>query len=120
MKIEGTMTLPAYKDIIELIKKGATVEAQEKIMELRETALGLQEENFAFRERIRELEDGLKMKQQLKFKKTTYWLIDGQTEDGPFCQRCYDVEHKLVRLQGSGTGWRCKACNNGYDRYDHC
>ena len=28
--------IPNYKDIVELIKKGATVEAQEKIMELRD------------------------------------------------------------------------------------
>lgn len=37
---------PNYKDIIELIKKGSTIEAQEKIMELREGALALQEENI--------------------------------------------------------------------------
>jgi hypothetical protein len=108
------MTLPAYKDIIELIKKGATVEAQEKIMELRETALGLQEENFSFREQIRTLEDELKLKQQLKFEKTKYWLIDGQVKDGPFCQRCYDVEKKLVRLQDYGNSWYCTECKNSY------
>ena len=44
------MALPAYKDIIELIKKGATVEAQEKIMEPRETALSLREGKFCFPE----------------------------------------------------------------------
>ena len=109
------MTLPTYKDIIELIKKGATVEAQEKIMELRETALSLQEENIAFRERIKILEDELKLKQQLKFEKTKYWLIDGQNKDGPFCQRCYDVEKHLVRLQDYENCWYCIACKNGFD-----
>jgi len=32
---QGEIMLPRYKDIAELVKKGATVEAQEKIMELR-------------------------------------------------------------------------------------
>jgi hypothetical protein len=113
------MALPTYKDILELIKKGATVEAQEKIMELRETALILQEENFALRERIKALEDELKLKQQLKFEKLKYWLIDGQTKDGPFCQRCWDVEKKLVRLQQyqHNDVWRCFECKNVYS--DH-
>ncbi len=38
------MALPRYKEIVELVKKGATLEAQEKIIELREAALELQEE----------------------------------------------------------------------------
>lgn len=108
------MTLPAYKDIVELIKKGATIEAQEKIMELREAALGLQEENFAFRERIKVLEDELRVKQQLKYETPVYWLIDDQTKDGPYCQRCYDVEKKFVRVQDYGTGWLCVACRSVY------
>lgn len=40
--------LPKYKDITELIKKGATVEALEKIMELREAALELLRRKFGF------------------------------------------------------------------------
>lgn len=109
------MKLPTYKDIFELIKKGATVEAQEKIMELREIAIELQEENFALKDHIRTLEEELKLKQQLKFEKTVYWLIDGQDKDGPFCQRCYDVEKKLVRLQNYGSSWFCVACNQSFD-----
>ena len=50
---------PNYKDIIELIKKGSTLEAQELIQELREAAMELQEENLALRARVKELEDQL-------------------------------------------------------------
>jgi hypothetical protein len=42
--------LPNYKDIVELIRKGSTIEAQEKILELREAAMQLQEENLALRQ----------------------------------------------------------------------
>jgi hypothetical protein len=34
--------LPRYKDIVDLLKKGSTMEAQEQIMSLREGALELQ------------------------------------------------------------------------------
>ncbi len=59
--------IPSYKDIVDLIKKGATVEAQEKIMELRESALELQEENVSLRATIKELEDRLRIQGNLSF-----------------------------------------------------
>ena len=40
------MALPRYKDIVELIKKGSTIEAEEQILALRKAALELQEENL--------------------------------------------------------------------------
>ena len=39
--------IPSYKDIVDLIKKGATLEAQERVMELREAAISLQDENHS-------------------------------------------------------------------------
>jgi hypothetical protein len=108
------MALPTYKDIVELIKKGATVEAQERIMELREAALELQEENFALREKVRELEDQLRVKGQVSFDGRVYWLgKDGGGRDGPFCQRCYDAETKLIRVQSTIRGWYCNSCKVG-------
>lgn len=106
------MALPSYKDIIDLIKKGATVEAQEQIMALREGALALQEENFGLREKIKTLEESMQIKGQLKFDGASYWLIDGSTKDGPFCQHCYDTTEKLVRLQDWEDSWLCYACKN--------
>ena len=57
--------LPNYKDIIELLKKGSTLEAQEKIMELREGALALQEENLELKEKVKELEESLHQKKNI-------------------------------------------------------
>ena len=54
--------LPKYKDIVDLIKKGATVEAQEKIMELREAAVNLQDEVHELREKIRSWSATFKLK----------------------------------------------------------
>ena len=78
------MALPKYKDIVELIKKGATVEAQEKIMALREAAIQLQDENQALRDKIRLLENDLEIKAKLEWEKPYYWLVDDQKKDGPY------------------------------------
>lgn len=105
--------LPNYKDIIELLKKGSTIEAQEKIMELREGTLALQEENILLRERIKELQSELNKKKEIRWEAPFYWTISDESKEGPFCQKCYDSDSKLIRLQRIEEGnWHCKLCNN--------
>lgn len=113
------LKLPSYKEIIELMKKGATLEAQEKIMELRESALNLQKENICLKERITILEKELEIKKQILWDGTVYWLKeDENNQDGPFCQKCYDSDKKLVRLQKSFEktlgDWYCLVCEKFY------
>jgi len=103
--------LPNYKDIVDLIKKGSTIEAQEKIMELREGALGIQEENLELKAKIKDLEEKLNKKEEVYWEPPFYWVNKGDVKDGPFCQKCYDSESKLVRLQNADKGaWRCVSC----------
>ncbi len=108
------MTLPRYKDIVALLKQGKTTEAQEQILALREAALELQEENAELKEKIGRLEEELKIKGRLTFEKGVYFLVEDDTKDGPYCQRCYDKETKLVRLQDDGDHWFCYGCSHGY------
>ncbi len=97
------------------MKKGATVEAQEKIMELREGALELQEENFALKEQIKKLNEAINFKQSVEWEKPHYYVLKNETRDGPFCQRCYDADEKLIRLQnGKNDFWECNECDSKY------
>ena len=88
------MPLPRYKDIVSLIKKGSTVEAQEMIMALREGAIELQEENLNLKSKITELESILKTKQNTIWEDPFYWIAKDEGKDGPFCQKCFDSEEK--------------------------
>lgn len=107
--------LPNYKDVIELLKKGSTIEAQEKIMELREGSLALQEENILLRERIKELQSELNKKKEIQWEAPFYWTISDEAKEGPFCQKCYDSDSNLIRLQRIEEGnWHCKSCNNNF------
>jgi len=110
------MTLPRYKDIVDLIKQGNTAEAQKQILALREAALELQEENAELKEKVRRLEEELKIKGRLVFEKGVYYLKEDETKEGPFCQRCYDKDTKLVRLQDDGDHWFCYGCSHGYPK----
>src|SRR2546422_3728363 len=109
--------LPNYKDIVDLIKKGSTIEAQEKILELREAAMELQEENLELSARVKSLEEQAGLRQKVTWEKPYYWVKSGSEKDGPYCQKCFDQDSKLVRLQGGNNGiWLCLACKtNVYD-----
>ena len=107
--------IPKYHDIKDLLKKGLTIEAQEKIMELREAALDLEEENRTLKDRIRELEEELRIKGNMVYEKPSYWLVDDNDKDGPFCQKCYDSGKKVIRLQGGNNDrWACYECQSTY------
>ncbi len=109
--------LPSYKDIIDLIKKGANVEAQEKILELREGAIDLQEDNIALRERLKQLEEELQLKGEMVYKKTVYWrCMDDDEVDGPYCSTCYDDGGKVIHLHDWGDTWHCRVCKEFPDK----
>lgn len=108
------IAIPSYTEIIELLKKGATLEAQTKIMELREALLSEKEENNILHLQIHELEKQLEIKDQLNWDGKMYWLIKNGVNDGPYCQQCYDSNKKLIRLQKSVNNdcMLCKTCKN--------
>ncbi|MCP1339875.1 hypothetical protein NJR55_09760 [Idiomarina sp. M1R2S28] len=108
-----------YKEFISLIEKGLTAETRQQLIEFREEAFALRESNMRLSEKIRELKDAIKFKGKLNFDGNTYVLTDD--EDSRFCQRCYDVDGKAVRLQSIHAAhrspkWRCLGCKSSYDR----
>jgi hypothetical protein len=102
--------LPNYKDIIDLVKKGSTLEAQEKIMELREAAISQQEENIELRQRVKALEEQLALRAKVLWEAPYYWTEEDQKRDGPFCQSCYDKDG-LIRLQKLSAEFGCLVCD---------
>lgn len=116
--------VPDYKEIIELIKKGATLEAQEKIMELREYIIELQQENISLKNENNALKEELEIKSKMKYDGSVYWLgEDGESnsnKEGPFCPTCFDKDKKSIRLQKNKSYeddsdyWSCNVCRSIY------
>ncbi len=64
---------------------------------------------------IADLEDSLKTKSNVLWDKPYYWILEGDVKDGPYCQRCYDENNRLIRLQGGERGaWACEVCKGWY------
>jgi len=101
------------KDIVELIKKYNNVELNRKIIDLCKEIFELREDNLKLKEKIKALEEEKKINEKIVFEKPYYWLKVGEGRDGPYCQKCFDDNHKLIRLQESRnlTGyWVCSVC----------
>ena len=61
---------------------------------------------------IKELEQQLDSKAKPTFERPFYWMNEEDEKDGPFCQKCYDSNKKLIRLQkrGNRDEWDCLEC----------
>jgi hypothetical protein len=95
-----------------------TIELQERIMELREAALNAREEILALRGDLSDLKRAATDREQMTFDGSLYWRERSNGKEGPFCQRCLDVESRAVRLQPNLPGfphrWVCVACGASY------
>jgi len=113
------------KEIFELAKNGASPDKlMGPLIKIREEALALQEKNLELEEKIRELERTQAIDENLEFDGSVYWqILPDHDKDGPYCQRCYDVNDKLIRLQSHFyvlkgkrvDSWRCAECKSSYD-----
>jgi hypothetical protein len=99
--------LPSYSQIVDLVKKGATLEAQEQIMKLREGALALQEENVTLtqevqtlRNKCKALEEEVGFQKALEFKSPLYYVKGDET---PYCAVCWERDKKAVHVRGPVT-----------------
>ena len=109
------MALPKYNDIVNLFKKGESLEAQEKLIELMGAALNLQQENQELKDQVVELQNQLKQKDSFVFDGEVYWCEDDGKRVGPYCSICHDDEGKNIRLHRDGHGWYCNKCGHGFD-----
>ena len=119
MKEVGTRLLEAKVDKETEKKVGEAFDkigaVQDTLFYMREEMSRLQDENREFKDKARVLEEKLKTKEGMIYKAPSYWLQKDGTEDGPFCQKCFDANQKLIRLQGGKNDyWVCKECTSHY------
>jgi Zn finger protein HypA/HybF involved in hydrogenase expression len=122
--------LPTVSQIFELVKKGATLEAQEKIVELRQAVVDCQDDNLRLRAdiqnlqgQIAELTQKLSLREAVEFDHANgvYWPKGEEKGDHPICPTCYDNASKPIRMHttysrptqfdGGHYIWVCTVCS---------
>ena len=105
-----------FKELATLAQKVQNRELYERLVAFQSDIFTLQEENRDLKETVRELRAKLELQGKVVWKKPSYWLIEGKKKNGPFCQKCYDSERKLIRLQDEGSdSWRCLNCKSYFE-----
>lgn len=124
--VSVTTALASLKTAIEIARllkeSGSTLEAAERKMhvaglidalaEARIEVAGIKEVLLEKDELIAQLKQEFALAGNLVWEQPYYFVVDDNKKDGPFCQQCYDSEHKLIRLQGRqrSGGWDCHNC----------
>jgi len=99
----------------------------ELILALSETHLSMAELNSILIDKdktISKLQSQLEMKDNIVYEDPVYWktLVDG-TKEGPYCQKCYDDNKKLVRLltfsADNEGAWKCSVCESFFNTKEY-
>lgn len=89
-----------------------------KLAHAQTDALEIDLQIIHYHDRIKELEDALRIKATVgKDGDAYYELKDGNKASGsPYCLRCWEIDHKLVHLIiDTGNKRTCPHCNRSYD-----
>jgi regulator of replication initiation timing len=104
------------KEVAKAVQEIHNLELYQRVLALHSDIIELVEENNKLRLEAKLLRDHLEIKAKLHpivAQDIVYFLErEGQADDGPFCQTCWDIDHKLVRVlkQKDGSHW-CDYCS---------
>ena len=121
--------LEDLKSVVGTIQKIDNIELYRQILDLQNEVLQVVTENTELKSRVAKLIEEADLQRSLRFEFNTYWSGETlETSDGPFCSKCWDADHKLVRLHlvtPNPNYSRCPVCDkslrvprreNGFDR----
>ena len=98
------------KNVAGLIHKADNIELYGKILDLQKDAMDIVEENRNLKEENRSLKKRIELVGKMIFERNTYWIIEGENKDGPFCSACWDDKNKKVRMQIRHDDSTCCDC----------
>jgi hypothetical protein len=105
------------KDAAKLVQQIGNMDLYKRILDLQAEAMELVETARAKDEEISELKKKLQVRGQIVYFTAAYYVKNdkGEVMTGePFCQRCYDVEGLMCRLQMDGVYGLCHNCKSRF------
>jgi|SRR5215469_18840406 len=105
------------KEIGDLIKKAGDIDLYRRIVSLEGEVIDLTREKRLADERIGELERALKIRGQLKFSDSYYWI---EGDPSPYCPACWDSKQVLSHIVRIKEPMRhdkaqCPSCKHIYN-----
>ena len=88
--------LVSVKDMLAMVKAGATLELRQALMDMQERDLELRNENLALREEVAALKARLELRKNVVYDDGCYWKQEGGKRDG-VAPPCRVLEHERKR-----------------------
>ena len=92
--------MQTVKDGANALREAKNLELYQRMMDVHGNVMDLIEENRRLVERVRGLEEELKIKGELSFdsENNQLWHMKDGKRQGPYCTVCWEVDKKLVHL----------------------
>lgn len=108
--------LDEAKTLAEALKTAADLPLYKQFMGFYGDVMAMMAENKELRDKVDDLTGKLELKAKMEFKAPFYYQSGDEI---PFCQRCFEAEHKAMHLNELNNGsWQCKECKNLYGKGD--
>jgi len=108
------------KEIADVVKTLGNIELYKRITDLEGEIIDLTRANRKLEGEKQDLEEILRRKKIMVFKKPFY-RVEG--DEHPFCPKCWEVSQAMVHLDGprrcqAGEFFTCRNCKENYFGYD--
>lgn len=89
-----------------------------KINDLYGENIKLKEENYELKKKLDKLAEESEIQSKLVHENNHYFVKTENGNDGPYCTKCWDSEHKLVRIHTGNSShgvqyYTCPNCKTG-------
>ncbi len=106
------------KEAVKLVDQANNLDLYKRLVDLQLEAVEMVEQLKIKDEKIKQLEEALSLQGKLVYRDSAYYLVakEGHFDDGPFCTKCWDVDHikcRFVRAPETDEGreWvQCQRC----------
>ena len=102
--------IDTLKDVAKLAQDVQNIPLYEQLLSLQAEVFDLYDENRNLKEERRQLREQLELRAKLSFENNFYWIVDGDSKEGPFCPKCYDHDHATRRMLELGHLRGCPTC----------
>lgn len=118
--IDTAVAVGTIKTIVGVVRDAGRLDLTQQVIDLQQTLLELLAENtdlatrnLELQKKAQQLQSVLDSQEQFVFDRDAYWRVEGESTDGPFCSKCFDVDAKTVRMHKAHDGFSlCPHCKS--------
>lgn len=111
------MDFSVIKDAIKVFQNANNIEMAQKLFDVEQQTQDLIEENRDLRNKVAELQEALKVREDIERHDEPYITLKSDPDKHPYCATCYAKTGKLIQMIDYNDGpITCPSCNTGFSK----